>query len=246
MTTEVTQGQYATVTGWNPSSYAADCDDTCPVETVSWYDTVAYANELSSQSGLSPCYTLSDIICAGGANVGTNALGCMNATQTNIDSATVSVTGGSAYACTGYRLPTESEWEYAARAGTNTAFFSGTITNVECNPIDANLDSIGWYCGNADSTPHSVAGKTPNAFGLYDMSGNVEEWVWDWYQAAYPSGTTVLPAVDPQGPSSGLSRVGRGGIWSFYAVYCRSGDRYDSHPGITKDYRGFRLVRSAP
>jgi len=140
-----------------------------------------------------------------------------------------------------YRLPTEAEWEYAARAGTTTAFYNGGITNsgYNCNS-DPNLDKIGWYCGNASNKTHAVKGKDANSWGLYDMSGNVYEWAWDWF------GNYNGDATDPVGLSSGSYRVLRGGIWSNYARYCRSADRNNFSPGYRFNYIGFRLLRSMP
>ena len=145
---ETTQAQWLAVMGTNPSGFPG-CDD-CPVETVSWYDAVDYCNALSALEGLDPAYEV-------------------NGTDVNWDPS-----------ANGYRLPTESEWEYACRAGTETAFYNGEIIDISCN--DPNLDQIGWYCGNRgawyepDGRPAEVGQKLPNAWNLYDMTGNVFEW----------------------------------------------------------------------
>ena len=136
-----------------------------------------------------------------------------------------------------YRLPTEAEWEYAARAGTTTAFVNGNITVTECS-YDPNLDVMGWYCYNSSST-QSVAQKNPNAWGLYDIHGNVFEWCQDWY-GAYP----IVPVTDPTGPLSGSNRVVRGGGWYNYAERCRSAGRAADTPDSTYSGVGFRLVRN--
>jgi len=138
-----------------------------------------------------------------------------------------------------YRLPTEAEWEYAARAGTTTAFYNGGITNsgYNCNS-DPNLDKIGWYCGNASNKTHAVKGKDANSWGLYDMSGNVWEWAWDWY------GSYGGDVTDPVGPSSGSYRVTRGGRWYSVARTCRSANRDDRSPGNRGYNLGIRLSRS--
>jgi formylglycine-generating enzyme required for sulfatase activity len=134
-----------------------------------------------------------------------------------------------------YSLPTESQWEYATRAGTVTAFYNGGITNTVCS--DPNLDQIGWYCGNAGSTTHPVAQKEPNNWGLFDMSGNVWEWCDDWY-GTYPDG----PETDPPGAVSGSFRVVRGGVWLSNARAARSAFRSGVGPGFRFNYLGFRLV----
>ncbi|HHD64340.1 MAG TPA: formylglycine-generating enzyme family protein [Desulfobulbaceae bacterium] len=134
-----------------------------------------------------------------------------------------------------YILPTESQWEYAARAGTVTAFYSGGITNTDCI-LDANLDKIGWYCGNANDTTHPVAQKEANNWGLYDMSGNVWEWCKDW-AGAYPDG----PVEDPTGASSGVGRVGRGGSWFSHATWARSATRDMGSPSDRSRFLGFRI-----
>ena len=141
-----------------------------------------------------------------------------------------------------YSLPTEAQWEYGARAGSTTAFYNGGITEYPdmyvCND-DLNLNAIGWYCYNSEYKTHPVAQKTPNAWGLYDMSGNVWEWCQDWYGSYSNS-----PPTDPTGPSTGSSRVIRGGSWYDYAQYGRSADRSDYWP-YRRDYDiGFRLVVS--
>ncbi len=135
-----------------------------------------------------------------------------------------------------YALPTEAQWEYGARAGSTTAFYNGGITS--CYDEDSNLNVIGWYDYNSESKTHSVAQKTPNAWGLYDMSGNVWEWCQDWY-GSYSSS----PSVDPTGPNSGSSRVIRGGCWNYGAGRCRSADRGHRYPGGRGSFIGFRLVR---
>ncbi len=138
-----------------------------------------------------------------------------------------------------YRLPTEAEWEYAARAGSPTAFANGGISNIKCG-YDDNLDAMGWYCGNSNRKTHPVAQKDPNSWGLYDMHGNVWEWCQDWF-GDYPAESVT----DPAGPSVSLFRTTRGGSWESEAGYCRSGDRGMSFPySDMSTGQGFRLVRS--
>ncbi|GHU50678.1 hypothetical protein FACS1894200_10280 [Spirochaetia bacterium] len=138
----------------------------------------------------------------------------------------------------GCRLPTEAEWKYACRAGTSTPFSTGSNITTD----QANYDGNGLYNGNAKGTYRektwAVGSGTPNAWGLYDMHGNVWEWCWDWY-GSYASGAQTNPA----GAASGSDRVLRGGSWSHNAVYVRSASRSDSTPTI-RDYGvGFRVVR---
>ena len=132
---------------------------------------------------------------------------------------------------TAYRLPTEAEWEYATRAGTRTAYSFGNTAR--------RLQAHGWYSENSDDTTHPVGSKRPNAWGLYDLHGNVWEWVADWY-ADYPSGRVT----DPQGPSSGTRRIIRGGGWGYDAPDCRSGSRGTGPPTSRSGYVGLRLART--
>jgi len=123
-----------------------------------------------------------------------------------------------------YRLPTEAEWEYACRAGTTAPYYT-------------DLDQAGWYSGNSGIRTHPVAQKTPNAWGLYDMHGNVWEWCQDWY-GGYPGGSVT----DPKGPSSGPGRVFRGGCWLNSAGGCRSAGRGFDSPGYRDSGLGFRVA----
>jgi len=131
-----------------------------------------------------------------------------------------------------YGLPTEAQWEYAARAGTTTRFHTGNS--------DDDLSRAGWYGGNSGSTTHPVGQKTPNAWGLYDMHGNVWEWVQDW-KGDYPAGSVT----DPEGPLSGLYRVLRGGSWDNDAGFCFSANRPGNDPGDRGSDMGFRLLAMA-
>ncbi len=261
MTTEVTQGQWRAVAqaeGWGEDpSYFSNCGEDCPVDLVNWYEALEYANALSRNAGLSECYTLTNC-------TGTIGSGCGGITYCYGYECTVALNGVSVpQDCEGYRLPTEAEWEYAIRAGEQyTAFYqsdgnNGTITQTGRSPLDPNLDQIawyggnsgviydggyncsGWYTGSTTCGPQPVGGKEPNAFGLYDMSGNLWEWTWDRYQAAYQNDV----GTDPTGPATSADRVLRGGSWGFDARYCRSADRDNFNPDYRDSYSGFRLVR---
>jgi len=141
--------------------------------------------------------------------------------------------------CRGFRLPTEAEWEYAARAGSLTSTYNGNVpAGYTCN-ADAVLTPIAWYCGNSGNRTQPVRQKQANAWGLYDMLGNVWEWTHDWY-GAYGGAAT-----DPVGPSTGSSRVIRGGSWGNGAARCRAAFRIDFDPGGRYGYLGFRPARSA-
>ena len=135
----------------------------------------------------------------------------------------------------GYRLPTEAEWEYAARGGSTSGGyrFSGSDT----------VERVAWYGENSGGKPHEVMTKAPNELGLYDMSGNVLEWCWDWY-GRYPSGKE---SVDPAGPAFGEGRILRGGNFSSAeSFYCTSTTRTCDYPAVHNPNVGFRVVRSGP
>jgi formylglycine-generating enzyme required for sulfatase activity len=134
----------------------------------------------------------------------------------------------------GFRLPTEAEWEYAARAGTQTRFYWGD--DPSCNLIG----SYAWYNSNSGSKTHPAGEKLPNTFGLYDMSGNVWEWCGDWY-----GGYGSSAVSDPAGPASGSYRVVRGGCWHIPGDYCRAANRLGNLPSRRHQFFGFRVALPA-
>ena len=140
----------------------------------------------------------------------------------------------------GYRLPTEAEWEYACRAGTGTAFYTGRITSLLTSP---SLDAAGWYSNNSGGSTHPVGdpSKTPNAWGLYDMHGNVREWCWSFIYKDFP----LRPMTDPRGPASGSYPPLRGGSWGSRARDCRAAERFNNQPDSTGRAWGFRVARSS-
>jgi formylglycine-generating enzyme required for sulfatase activity len=176
--------------------------DNLPVENVSWFDVIEYCNRRSQREGLTPVYSDQ------GINITVN------------------------WNANGYRLPTEAEWEFAAKGG-NTAFF---ITEYSGSN---NVDAVAWFRGNSGNRTHPVGTKAPNGLGLFDMSGNVLEWVWDWY-GTYPSSAQT----DPRGPGSGSYRVLRGGSWFLSAEFVRSVNRSSFIPNLRNIDIGFRLVRN--
>jgi sulfatase modifying factor 1 len=176
--TEVTQAQWEAAGFPNPSPEPTCVD--CPVDWISWYEALAYCNALSEQEGFEPCYDLS--CCEGDIGAGCppdrwDDLHCID--ETNFQCSCEVVRHDNPYECTGYRLPSAVEWEYAARAGTRGDTYNGDL-NIEANTgcIErAVLDPIAWYCANSGEVVHSVKGKDPNPWGLYDVIGNVREWI---------------------------------------------------------------------
>ena len=186
-----------------------------PVKEVNWFGAAAFCDWMSLRDGLPRAYDHTD----------PNSWKCND---------------GDPYGASGYRLPTEAEWEYACRAGTTTAFSGGEITEVGCGP-EPSLESSGWYCGNMSGWTSPVGQLDPNGFGLHDMHGNVWEWCNDWYHGTYRDEET-----DPIGPPPGWYKVLRGGGWSSVARHCRSASRLNPSPHLGVNGRhGFRHARTS-
>ncbi len=220
--TPVTQLEFQILVGHNPSFYD-ECGHDCPVDDITWHDAVYYCNLMSEEAQLPQCY---DCVEEDGKKK------CELSKKRYI----------TPYDCPGYRLPTEAEWEYAARAGTQTATYNGDLTNetLHCEMPNPVLDPIAWFCGNVDGKPHPVAQKKPNDFGLYDMSGLTWEWCYDWYEE-YPT----VEVKDPDGPLYATKRVIRGGDQSGDARLARSANRLDLFPSDHMIDLSFRPVRTA-
>jgi len=191
-----------------------------PVYFVSWYEVLAYSNKRSIAEGLNPCYSIN-------GNTNPDVWGTIPATPNKLwDNV------GCNWDANGYRMPTEAEWEYAAGGGKNRHGykFSGSEDYLK----------VAWMEENSGDKLHEVGKKEPNELGLYDMSGNLYEWCWDWYQE-YPDITQPIST----GPSTGIFRVERGGGWDRGVNACKIVSRYYFKPSVSYGGIGVRIARTS-
>lgn len=226
---EVTRGEFKEVMGTDPSRASAynasgtqltgDAVLNNPVNYVNWYAAIAYCNKLSIKENLTPCYTVSGV-----TDWATLAYSSIpTSSNTNWNNATCN------FEADGYRLPTEAEWEYLARGGENYTYAGSN-----------NVGDVAWYTDNtSDTGSREVKTKQKNGYGLYDMSGNVCEWCWDWYSSSISSTTADT------GAASGSYRVERGGSWYLENGSCPVAYRYFNNLYTRSNYFGFRVVRSS-
>ena len=177
--------------------------DNYPITNITWFEAIAYCNWLSKQDGYKPVYSI----------VGPNVVCDLK--------------------MNGYRLPTEAEWEYAAKGGKKTKknIFAGSNISNE----------VAWQQNNSGKRVHAVGTKLMNELGLYDMSGNVWEWCYDWYNKDYYKGENDY---NPTGPIRGEKKSVRGGSWDSKESYLRTSNRISTKPNVTYEFYGFRLVRT--
>ena len=226
---ELTQAEYEKYCSYGSSSPSSTYGygDNYPAYYVSWYDALVYCNKRSIAEGLTPCYSISD-------NTDPSKWGTVPTSSNRTWDDVVCN-----WNANGYRLPTEAEWEYAARAGDNTVSsktYAGTNSSSK-------LGEYAWYYDNSGSKTHPVGTKKSNAFGLYDMSGNVDEWCWNWSTSKYYTGTEG--GSDATGASWGYYRIRRGGSWNTDLDCCAVSNRNNNYPYRLNLLLGFRVVRLA-
>jgi len=226
--TEITRAQFEAVMGYAPAPEPnwpdPQClDPRCPATNVTRHEAEACCNALSTSKGLPRCYS------------------CQTSDSVLRCTAAPGYAAGMIYSCPGYRLPTEAEWERAYRAESTSALYNGPLLG-SCKGADPNADAIAWYTENSGNGPHPVAGKQPNAWGLHDMAGNVEEYCHDGFE--WDLGPAA--AVDPWGtaPGGGGPVVVRGGFARSFPQFLRAAVRDDYDVGSRSPLVGFRCGRT--
>ena len=206
----ITQNEFKTISNFNPSEFNINSEN-CPVENVTWFDAIFFCNQKSLTENLAPYYEIE----------------IMSKLGRNITNAKVKIINGK-----GYRLPTEAEWEYAAKGGEDS--------HKEVYSGGEDIDSLGWSYSNSNNTTHNVGLKLSNSAGIYDMSGNVLEWCQDWYETYKKRAIQI----NPRGPLNGASRIRRGGSWGSSHSDCRVSYRSYGNPFSRSSSIGFRIARS--
>jgi formylglycine-generating enzyme required for sulfatase activity len=239
--TEITRLQFNNIMGYDPSVASSSSGTGDPVQNVSWYRAIIFCNKLSIAENLQPVYSVS----VNGVPVNFATLDNSEIPNETSPVALKAAWNGAVadWTANGYRLPTEMEWKWAALGGQDDwdKPFAGSNGS---NSIGA----YAWYTSNSNlgdgKRTHAVGVKSANEFFLYDMSGNVMEWCWDWYADSYPSGTIHSDTVAGKGLFSGSHRIIRGGSWIDLAYDCTLDFNSGAYPEVIYDDIGFRVVRN--